>query len=130
MSARGTSPLYSNSCQRLLLERYAQTNGFENTLFLADDGYSGTNFERPSWKKVIELIEADKVETLIVKDFGGFSLAFINGSSASSQPSYLKSQRRHCQGRGRITIVVQCIFCLQAIGAHFFKRLGNGSKFF
>ena len=30
--------------QRLLLERYAQTNGFENTLFLADDGYSGTNF--------------------------------------------------------------------------------------
>ena len=34
--------------QRLLLERYAQTNGFENTLFLADDGYSGTNFERPS----------------------------------------------------------------------------------
>ena len=54
--------------QRLLLERYAQTNGFENTLFLADDGYSGTNFERPSWKKVIELIEADEVDTLIVKD--------------------------------------------------------------
>ena len=54
--------------QRLLLERYAQTNGFENTLFLADDGYSGTNFERPSWKKIIEMIEADEVETLIVKD--------------------------------------------------------------
>lgn len=30
--------------QRLLLERYAQTIGFENALFLADDGYSGTNF--------------------------------------------------------------------------------------
>lgn len=33
--------------QRLLLEEYAQRNGFENTIFLADDGYSGTNFNRP-----------------------------------------------------------------------------------
>ena len=30
--------------QRELLESYAQAKGFENTLFLADDGYSGTNF--------------------------------------------------------------------------------------
>ena len=36
----------SNSIQnqRELLEKYAQDKGFENTLFLADDGYSGTNF--------------------------------------------------------------------------------------
>lgn len=54
--------------QRLLLEKYAADNGFENAIFLADDGYSGTNFERPSWKKVIEMIEADEVDTLIVKD--------------------------------------------------------------
>ena len=25
--------------QRLLLEKYAKDNGFENTIFLADDGY-------------------------------------------------------------------------------------------
>ena len=37
--------------QRLLLEKYAKDNGFQNTMFLADDGYSGTNFDRPSWKK-------------------------------------------------------------------------------
>ena len=54
--------------QRDLLESYAQAKGFENTLFLADDGYSGTNFERPSWKKIIEMIEAGEVSTLIVKD--------------------------------------------------------------
>ena len=30
--------------QRLMLERYAFDNGFENVLFLADDGYTGTNF--------------------------------------------------------------------------------------
>lgn len=30
--------------QRRMLEKYAKDNGFENILFLADDGYSGTNF--------------------------------------------------------------------------------------
>ena len=54
--------------QKLLLEKYARDQGFENTLFLSDDGYSGTNFERPSWKKVVELIDSGEVETLIVKD--------------------------------------------------------------
>lgn len=62
---------------RLLLERYAQTNGFENTIFLADDGYSGTNFERPSWKKAIEMIERDEVETLIVKDMSRLGREFL-----------------------------------------------------
>ena len=60
----------SNSIQhqRDLLEKFARDKGFENTLFLADDGYSGTNFERPSWKKIVEMIEAGEVSTLIVKD--------------------------------------------------------------
>ena len=36
----------SNSIQnqKLLLEKYAAEKGFTNTLFLYDDGYSGTNF--------------------------------------------------------------------------------------
>ncbi len=50
------------------MQKFAVDNGFENTLFLADDGYSGTNFERPAWKKVVEMIERDEVATLIVKD--------------------------------------------------------------
>jgi len=63
--------------QRLLLEKYARDNGFENTIFLADDGYSGTNFERPSWKKVIEMIERDEVETLIVKDLSRLGREYL-----------------------------------------------------
>ena len=60
----------SNSIQhqRTLLEKYAKEKGFENTIFLADDGYSGTNFERPSWKKIVEMIESGQVANLIVKD--------------------------------------------------------------
>ena len=63
--------------QRLLLEKYARDNGFENTLFLADDGYSGTNFERPSWKKIVELIENREVETLIVKDMSRLGREYL-----------------------------------------------------
>lgn len=69
----------SNSIQnqKLLLEKYATENGFDNTIFLADDGYSGTNFERPSWKKIIEMIEGDEVETLIVKDLSRLGREYL-----------------------------------------------------
>ena len=33
-----------------------------------DDGYSGTNFNRPSWGELLERIENGEVSTLIVKD--------------------------------------------------------------
>ena len=46
-------------------------------MFLADDGYSGTNFERPSWKKIVEMIERDEVETLIVKDLSRLGREYL-----------------------------------------------------
>ena len=69
----------SNSIQnqRLLLEKYAHDNGFENVIFLADDGYSGTNFERPSWKKIEKMIERGEVETLIVKDLSRLGREYL-----------------------------------------------------
>ncbi len=60
----------SNSIQnqRLILTAYAEDKGFENLKFLYDDGYSGTNFNRPAWNEIMTLIESGQVETLIVKD--------------------------------------------------------------
>ena len=55
--------------QKLFLEQYAADHGFENTLFLADDGYSGTNFDRPSFKEMSADIEKGLVRTVIVKDY-------------------------------------------------------------
>lgn len=54
--------------QRLMLQKYAEEKGFENIKFLFDDGYSGTNFNRPSWNEIMALIEKGEVATLIVKD--------------------------------------------------------------
>ena len=59
----------SNSIQnqRLMLEKYAKDNGFENIKFLYDDGATGTNFNRPAFQGVVVLIENGEVATLIVK---------------------------------------------------------------
>ena len=54
--------------QQAILSKYAKENYFSNTLFFVDDGYSGTNFNRPSWSELLEKIENGEVATLIVKD--------------------------------------------------------------
>lgn len=54
--------------QKEILKKYADDNGFKNTEFFVDDGYSGTNFNRPDWLRLIERINNDEVGTIIVKD--------------------------------------------------------------
>lgn len=54
--------------QKNILSKYAKENGFKNMQFIVDDGYSGTNFNRPGWNELLDLIESNKVETIIVKD--------------------------------------------------------------
>ena len=63
--------------QRLLLEKYAAENGFTNTLFMQDDGYSGTNFNRPGWQEVMTLVEDGKVSTIIVKDMSRLGREYL-----------------------------------------------------
>ena len=54
--------------QRAILKKYAQDQKFRNIEFFVDDGYSGANFNRPEWKRMIELVENDRVGVLIAKD--------------------------------------------------------------
>lgn len=54
--------------QKNILSKYAKENGFRNLHFFVDDGFSGTNFNRPSWNDLIALVEENKVGTIIVKD--------------------------------------------------------------
>ena len=54
--------------QKAILQKYADDNGFRNTVFFVDDGYSGTNFDRPDWQRLISMVEDGKVGTVIVKD--------------------------------------------------------------
>lgn len=54
--------------QKAILSKYAKEKHFSNTLFFVDDGYSGANFDRPSWNELVEKIENGEVAALIVKD--------------------------------------------------------------
>ena len=54
--------------QKKYLEGYAADHGYENCVHYTDDGWSGGNFERPAWKRLIADIEAGKVAHLLVKD--------------------------------------------------------------
>ena len=54
--------------QKRYLESYAQQHGYTNIVHYTDDGWSGGNFERPDWKRMIADIEAGKVATVLVKD--------------------------------------------------------------
>lgn len=54
--------------QKAFLSKYAKDNGFRNIEFFVDDGYTGANFERPDWQRMIRLVEAGKVGTIIAKD--------------------------------------------------------------
>ncbi len=66
--------------QKNILSKYAEDNGFCNTQFFVDDGYSGTNFNRPSWEKLIALIEDNQVETVIVKDMSRLGRDYLKVS--------------------------------------------------
>ena len=69
----------SNSIQnqRMMLEKYAKDNGFENVKFLYDDGYSGTNFQRPAFQEMLALVENGEVGTIIVKDMSRFGREYL-----------------------------------------------------
>lgn len=69
----------SNSIQnqRLMLEKYAKDNDFENVKFLYDDGATGTNFNRPAFQEVMTLIESGDVATLIVKDMSRLGREYL-----------------------------------------------------
>ena len=54
--------------QTEILQKYAADNGFKNTRLFIDDGWSGTNFDRPAFNEIMKLGEEGKIGTLIVKD--------------------------------------------------------------
>ena len=63
--------------QRAILTRYAAERGFTNTRILVDDGYTGTNFNRPGVQEGLSLVEQGLVGTWIVKDMSRFGRDYL-----------------------------------------------------
>ena len=73
--------------QKAILSKYAKENGFKNTLFFVDDGYSGTNFNRPSWNELLERIENGEVSALIVKDMSRLGRDYLKVGFYTESPA-------------------------------------------
>ena len=54
--------------QKKYLEDFAKANGFHNIRHFTDDGYTGTNFNRPGFNALLEEINAGNVAILCIKD--------------------------------------------------------------
>lgn len=54
--------------QKKMLGDYAESHGYLNPKFYTDDGYSGTNFNRPGFQELIRDVDAGRIGTIIVKD--------------------------------------------------------------
>lgn len=63
--------------QKEILAKYAKEHGFTNIEFYVDDGFSGTNFNRPDFQRMMADAEEGKISTVIVKDMSRFGRDYI-----------------------------------------------------
>ncbi len=63
--------------QKLIVEKYARENGFEIVDEYVDDGYSGTNFNRPGVQRMFEDAKSGRINAIIVKDMSRFGRNYI-----------------------------------------------------
>lgn len=58
----------SISNQKVILQKAAVQYGFDSTQFFIDDGYSGTDFNRPGLKRLEDAIQSGAICAVLVKD--------------------------------------------------------------
>ncbi len=63
--------------QKRMLEKYAHENGFEVVDEYIDDGWSGTNFQRPGVQRLLEDAKNGRINVIIVKDLSRFGRNYI-----------------------------------------------------
>lgn len=67
----------SISHQVEILTKYAKEHGIENFKIYKDDGFSGTNFNRPGFQEMMGDIENGLVSMVVVKDMSRFGRNYL-----------------------------------------------------
>jgi DNA invertase Pin-like site-specific DNA recombinase len=73
----GKKDFGSIGSQKELLRRFAAEKGFSVFGEYIDEGFSGTNFERPAFKRMISDIESGKINLVITKDLSRLGRDYI-----------------------------------------------------
>ena len=63
--------------QKKILKRYAIEHGYQPYVFFVDDGFSGTNFDRPAFQEMMRMIEQGEANCVIVKDLSRLGREYI-----------------------------------------------------
>ena len=63
--------------QKLLLQSYVRQMGWNQVDVYIDDGYTGTNFNRPGVQRLIEDAKAKRINLILVKDLSRFGRNYI-----------------------------------------------------
>ena len=63
--------------QKLLLQQYVHDRGWNEVDVYIDDGFSGTNFQRPGVQRLIEDAKAKRINVILVKDLSRFGRNYI-----------------------------------------------------
>ena len=61
--------------QRTILQQYAKENRLHVVDEYVDDGWSGTNFDRPDFKRMMNDVDSGKINCIVTKDL---SLSLIH----------------------------------------------------
>lgn len=71
----GTSVSIESQIQ--ILSDFCRDNNFKIFDFYCDDGFTGTNFDRPSYKRMMSDIDKNLINTIVVKDLSRFGRNYI-----------------------------------------------------
>ena len=77
----GDNESMSISNQKLMLRDFAEKHGMFQYEYYVDDGYTGRNFNRPSFQRMIADIEAGKIGCVITKDLSRLGRNYIEAGS-------------------------------------------------
>ncbi len=78
----------SITSQRQILKDYLSSRGEFTGVKIRehiDDGYSGTNFNRPAFQKMMELVKKNEVKIILVKDLSRFARDYIEAGAYIEQ---------------------------------------------
>ena len=67
----------SITTQLAILQKYANDHAYQNIKVIKDAGYSGTNFNKPDFQRMLEDIENGLIGIVIVKDMSRFGRNYI-----------------------------------------------------
>lgn len=63
--------------QKLLLQNYVRQRGWNEVDVYIDDGYSGTNFQRPGFREMLDDARNGLINLILVKDLSRLGRDFV-----------------------------------------------------